>query len=41
MILAYNGIIPPKEWEHDPKLTNKKDETVAIILLKKEIEVPE
>ena len=21
MILAYNGIVPPKEWQHDPTLT--------------------
>ena len=34
MYLVYNGIIPPKEWEHNPKLYNKDSETVAVILLK-------
>ena len=32
MILAKNGIIPPKEWIHDSKLLNKNNETVALLL---------
>ena len=40
MLLANNKIIPPKEWEHDPKLYNKNKDTVAIILVKQEINVP-
>ena len=34
MLLASNGILPPKEWHHDPKIINENNETVAIILLK-------
>ena len=33
MYLARKGIIPPKEFEHDPKLTNFSNKTVAIILI--------
>ena len=28
MILSYNKIIPPNEWNHDKYLTNIKGETV-------------
>ena len=31
MLLAKNGIIPPKEYEHDPLLYNFINNTVAII----------
>ncbi len=41
MYLAYNNIIPPKEYAHDPKLCDTNGNTVAIILLKKKLEVPE
>ena len=39
-MLADNNIIPPEEWYHDPKLRNKADETVAIILINKKILPP-
>ena len=32
MILADKGIIPPKEWLHDPILKNDFEDTVAMIL---------
>ena len=32
MILADFGIIPPKEWYHDPTLCDEKGDTVAMIL---------
>lgn len=28
MYYAKNGLIPPDEWYHDPKIKNKKGETV-------------
>ena len=34
MKLAFEGIIPPKEWLHDPSLKNDNGETVADILSK-------
>jgi len=40
MILARNGIIPPKEWYHDPTLTNKNGYTVAEILIDNKIAPP-
>ena len=40
MYLASNGIIPPKEWYHNPELRNNKGETVEDILTQKNIEVP-
>ena len=40
MMLASKGVIPPKEWEHDSKIYNKSGNTVATILLKKNIDVP-
>lgn len=40
MLLAQNGIIPPKQWEHNPKLHNNSEYTVATILLKNGIDVP-
>ena len=30
MYLAYNKIIPPKEWEHDSKIVNNNGWTVAM-----------
>ena len=32
MILADNGIIPPKEWEHNKKLIDEDGNTVGILL---------
>ena len=40
MILASKGIIPPKEWRHDPLLKDKNNNTVAIILSSKGIIPP-
>lgn len=34
MILAYNGIVPPKEWNHDKYLQDKKGKTVFDYLKK-------
>jgi len=39
MILAYNGKVPPKEWYHDPSITNKNGCTVAMVLASKR-EIP-
>jgi len=41
MILSRTGIIPPKEWHHDPKIHNDNIYTVAINLIENNIEVPE
>ena len=40
MHLASNGIIPPKEWHHDPSLQEIYRETVAMKLAKNEIIPP-
>lgn len=40
MILANNGIIPPKQWHHDPLLKNSDKETVAKILINRKIMPP-
>lgn len=32
MKLAFNGIIPPKEWHHLPRVKDDYDETVAMKL---------
>ena len=32
MFLSRNGMIPPKEWEHNPNIKNKYNDTVAILL---------
>ena len=32
MRLAYSGLIPPKDWEHDPNIQNNNGDTVAMIL---------
>lgn len=32
MFLADNGIVPPKEWEHDPNIKTEKDVTVEDLL---------
>ena len=40
MILAIKGIVPPKEWNHDPLLKDRNDNTVAIILSSKGIIPP-
>lgn len=34
MHLATNGIIPAKEWIHDPSLRNNEGNTVAMLLAK-------
>ena len=41
MKLAENGIIPTKEWYHDPTLTDKFGNTVAIYLAFKGIIPPQ
>ena len=40
MILVLNGIIPPKEWYHDPNIKNNYGDTVAMILAYKGIIPP-
>ena len=40
MIYAENGIIPPKEWEHDPTLYDDNFNTVAMLLAKNDIIPP-
>ena len=40
MFLANKGIIPPKEWHHDPLMKNYEGNTVAIILAKRRIIPP-
>lgn len=40
MYLAINGIIPPKEWEHDKLLKDSYGNTVAIYLSEKGIVPP-
>ena len=32
MIYAEHGVIPPKEWEHDPLLTDSEGWTVAMLI---------
>lgn len=32
MYLACVGIIPPKQWEHDPEIDNDYQLTVAMLL---------
>ena len=41
MIYACNGIIPPKEWYHDPKHRNSDNETVRDILKENNKNIPE
>jgi len=41
MYLAKKGIIPPKEFYHDPKLHDYDGNTVAILLLRNKLDVPE
>ena len=40
MMLAWEKIIPPKEWLHDPKLQNDYRETVATLLTDRHITIP-
>ena len=40
MHLAYKGIIPPKEWLHDPALKDNYCKTVAMKLAWNEIIPP-
>jgi len=40
MLLAKNGIVPPKEWYHDPNIKNDWSETVAILLARNGILPP-
>ena len=37
MLLAYNNKDIPKEWEHDPNIKNKYNNTVCYYLWKNEI----
>ena len=32
MLLAANGIIPPREWIHDSSISNNNGSTVAMLL---------
>ncbi len=41
MLLASKGIVPPKEWYHDPKLTNNNNKTVEYYLNRNNITVPD
>ena len=41
MIFAYEGVIPPKEWEHDPYIMTYSNNTVEDILKEKNIYVPD
>lgn len=41
MRYANEGIIPPKEWQHDPLITNVCQYTIATILAIKGILPPE
>ena len=40
MMLAFNGIIPPKEWCHDPNIRDLWKNTVAHYLKTHNIPVP-
>ena len=40
MFLANKGIIPPKEWLHNPNITNRYNETVSDLLKGSNIPVP-
>ena len=40
MKLADNGVMPSKEWHHDPLLKDIYDNTVASILINKNILPP-
>ena len=40
MTLASKRIIPPKKWHHNPTLSNRYGDTVAIILASKGIIPP-
>ena len=41
MILAKNGIIPPKEWEHEKSIEGNDGEYVLSLLRKNNLKVPE
>ena len=41
MMLAFNGIIPPKEWCHDPNIKDKYGYTVAMHLARNGKNIPE
>ena len=41
MLLAKKGIIPPKEWYHDPSVCDNFGRTVAKLLDRNEIDIPE
>ena len=40
MYLAMNNIIPPKEWEHNPIITDSLGDTVAMKFAKNNIIPP-
>lgn len=37
MHLVDNKKVPPKEWEHDAKISDKEGNTVAVYLLKSKL----
>ena len=41
MTLAWKGIIPPKEWYHNPTIKDNDGKTVEDYLLENDKEVPE
>ena len=40
LLLAKNGIIPPKEWNHDATIHNNDNYTVAMYLFENKINPP-
>lgn len=40
MHFAYHGIVPPKEWEHNPNIETDLEDTVEDFLKRKGIYVP-
>ena len=40
MYLAEKGIIPPKEWQHDPNIKDKWGKTVAYHLKYNNLPIP-
>ena len=41
MILAFKGIVPPEEWEHDKMMHNEYKSTVGILLARNGIIPPD
>ena len=40
MKLVYNGIIPPKEWIHDPNIRDRWNKTVSYYLEENCLPIP-